>query len=198
MHADRIWSESMETSEAFHNGENRQGLPLTWIAAAVIALLVLALLGYALLADPTEPPQVGSLVPDFQLTALDGNPMNLGGQQGSVIVINFFASWCAPCREEAAALEQTWREYQDRGVQFFGIAYKDADSKAQAFLDEFDVTYPSTVERQNRTARAYGLTGVPETFVIDQQGLLVRHFLGPITQAQLSQEIDRLLEPEPQ
>ncbi len=188
----------METSEASRDEENRQGLSLAWIAAAVIALLVLALLGYALLVDPTEPPQVGSPVPDFQLTALDGSPMNLGSQQGSVVVINFFASWCAPCREEAAALQQTWLEYQDRGVQFFGIAYKDADSKAQAFLDEFGVTYPSTVERDNRTARAYGVTGVPETFVIDQQGLLVRHFLGPITQAQLSQEIDRLLTPEPQ
>ncbi len=188
----------METSEAFHNGENRQHLPLAWIAAAVIALLVLALLGYAVLADPTEPPQVGSPVPGFQLTALDGSPMNLGGQQGSVVIVNFFASWCDPCRQEAAALEQTWLEYQDQGVQFFGIAYKDADSRAQAFLNEFDVTYPSTVERNNRTARAYGITGVPETFVVDQQGLLVRHFLGPITQAQLIQEIDRLLEPDAQ
>jgi cytochrome c biogenesis protein CcmG/thiol:disulfide interchange protein DsbE len=198
MHAERTRSKAMETSEAFHNGENRQRLPLAWIAAVVIALLVLALLGYAVLADPTEPPEVGSPVPDFQLTALDGSPMNLGDRQGSVVIVNFFASWCAPCRQEAAALEQTWLEYQDRGVQFFGIAYKDADSKAQAFLNEFDVTYPSAVERNNRTARAYGLTGVPETFVVDQQGLLVRHFLGPITQTQLSQEIDRLLDPDSQ
>lgn len=186
----------METSEASHNGENRQRLPLAWIAGAIIALLVLALLGYAILAGPTEPPQVGSPVADFQLTAFDGRPMDLSSQHGSVLVVNFFASWCAPCRQEAAALEETWRKYQDRGVQFFGIAYKDADSRAQAFLNEFDVTYPSTAERGNRTARAYGVTGVPETFVVDQQGLLVRHFLGPITQSQLSQEIDRLLEPE--
>jgi cytochrome c biogenesis protein CcmG/thiol:disulfide interchange protein DsbE len=198
MHADRSWSKAMETSKVSYNGENRQRLSLAWIAAAAIAMLVLALLGYALLANPAEPPQVGSPVPDFQLIALDGSPMDLGSQQGSVVVINFFASWCAPCREEAGDLQQTWSEYQNRGVQFYGIAYKDADSKAQAFLDEFGVTYPSTVERQNRTARAYGVTGVPETFVIDQQGLLVRHFLGPITQAQLSQEIDRLLKPEPQ
>jgi cytochrome c biogenesis protein CcmG/thiol:disulfide interchange protein DsbE len=161
----------------------------------VIALIVLSLLGYGLLASPSEPPQIGDPVPGFQLTALDGSSMNLETEQGQVVVINFFASWCAPCRQEASALEQTWRDYQDRGVQFFGIAYKDADSKAQAFLDEFKVTYPSTVERNNQTARAYGLTGVPETFVVDQQGLLVRHFLGPITQAQLGQEIDRLLGP---
>ena len=185
----------MESLEALQNEPTHRGLSPAWIAAGVIALIVLALLGYGLLASPSEPPQIGNPVPDFQLVALDGSSMNLGAKQGQVVVINFFASWCAPCRQEAAALEQTWREYQDRGVQFFGIAYKDADSKAQAFLDEFDVTYPSTVDRSNRAARDYGLTGVPETFVVDEQGLLVRHFLGPINQAQLSRELDRLLGP---
>jgi cytochrome c biogenesis protein CcmG/thiol:disulfide interchange protein DsbE len=171
---------------------SRQWSP-AWIAAIVVAVIVLALLSYAIATQPTASLQVGSPVPDFQLAALDGNEMSLSAQQGKVVVLNFFASWCAPCREEAADLEQTWREHQGQGVQFFGIAYKDADSKAQAFLDEFGITYPSTVEPGNRTARAYGLTGVPETFVIDQRGQLVRHFLGPVTKAQLSQEVDRAL-----
>jgi cytochrome c biogenesis protein CcmG/thiol:disulfide interchange protein DsbE len=185
----------MEMSHTSQEEETHRGLSPTWIATGAIALLVLGLLGYALIVQPTESPQVGSFVPDFQITALDGSPMDLGAQQGNVVVINFFASWCAPCQQEAADLEQTWREYQGRGVQFFGIAYKDANSKAQAFLDEFDVTYPSAVDPGNSTARAFGLTGVPETFVVDRQGKLVRHFLGPITQAQLRQEIDKALGP---
>ena len=183
----------METPTESTVEQPQRGLSPAWVAAGVIGLIVLGLLGYALVGVSSDPPQIGGPVPDFQLTALDGSPMNLSEQQGKPVVVNFFASWCSPCREEAAALEQTWRAYQDRGVQFFGIAYKDADSKAQAFLDEFDVSYPSTVDPSNRTARAYGLTGVPETFVIDQQGLLVRHFLGPISQTQLSQELDTLL-----
>jgi cytochrome c biogenesis protein CcmG/thiol:disulfide interchange protein DsbE len=183
----------METHSESTVEQPQRSLSPAWIAAGVIGLVVLGLLGYALIGVTTDPPTVGNPVPDFQLTALDGSPMNLSEQQGKPVVVNFFASWCAPCREEAAALETTWRAYKDRGVQFFGIAYKDADSKAQAFLDEFNVSYPSTVDPSNRTARSYGLTGVPETFVIDQQGLLVRHFLGPISQAQLSQELDRLL-----
>jgi cytochrome c biogenesis protein CcmG/thiol:disulfide interchange protein DsbE len=185
----------MEGTQASQVGESaRRGSP-AWIAAGVVAVVVVALLGYGLVAKPPAPPQVGSPVPDFQLTAFDGSPMQLSSYRGQIVVVNFFASWCDPCREEAAALEQTWRVYQGQGVQFFGIAYKDASSKAEAFLTEFDATYPSTAEPGNRTARAYGITGVPETFVVDQQGNLFRHYLGAITQAQLSQNLDQLLGP---
>lgn len=183
----------MESSQTSIGDESRRSFSPAWIAAGAVAILVLALLAYALASQPSTAPTVGEPAPAFQLTALDGSPMSLAGQQGTVVVLNIFASWCDPCREEAADLEAAWQTYQDRGVQFFGIAYKDADSKAQAFLDEFGVTYPSTVDPGNRTARAYGVTGVPETFVIDQQGLLVRHFIGPVTQAQLGQVIEPLL-----
>ena len=175
--------------------ETHRSFSPAWIAAGVIALLVLGLLGYALFAQPTQPPLVGSPAPDFELDALDGTPMSLGTPGDQVTVINFFASWCAPCRQEAAALEQTWRDYQDRGVQFYAIAYKDAASKAQAFQESFDVTYPYAIDPGNRTSRTYGVTGVPETFVIDQQGLLVHHFIGPITQSELSQVLEQALAP---
>jgi cytochrome c biogenesis protein CcmG/thiol:disulfide interchange protein DsbE len=165
----------------------------SWTAAGIVAAVVLALLGYGLVAKPAAPPQVGTPVPGFELTALDGSKMSLRVPQGEVAVVNFFASWCAPCRQEAADLELAWNAYRDRQVRFYGIAYKDAESKAQAFLDEFGVSYPSAVDPGNRTARAYGLTGVPETFVVDRQGLLLHHFIGPITLDQLSQEIDRAL-----
>jgi cytochrome c biogenesis protein CcmG/thiol:disulfide interchange protein DsbE len=183
-----------DTSTSPKANTSRRWSP-AWIAAAVVAALVLILLGLALVAKPTLPPQIGNPVPDFRLVALDGSDMSLGARRGQVVVVNFFASWCAPCRQEAADLEETWREYQGQRVQFLGIAYKDADSKAQAFLEEFDVTYPGAIDSGNRTARAYGVTGVPETFVVDQQGQLVRHFIGPVTRAQLSQELDRALEP---
>jgi cytochrome c biogenesis protein CcmG/thiol:disulfide interchange protein DsbE len=193
MHADLWRKTAMETTEPIEQEPASRGLSPAWMAGGAIALIVAVLLIYAVAAGPSEPPQVGYPVPDFTFTALDGSAMNLGAHNGEVVVVNFFASWCNPCRQEAAALEETWREYRDQGVQFYGIAYKDADSKAQAFLDEFGVSYPSTVDTSNRTAREYGVTGVPETFVVGRDGLLVHHFLGPITQAQLSTEIERAL-----
>ena len=183
----------MDSCQSSENLERRQGLSPAWYAAGAVALLVLGLLAYALVSRPAPSLQAGSPVPSFQLTALDGSQIDLGTQPGKVVVVNFFASWCDPCREEASDLEAAWREYQGQGVQFVGIAYKDAESRAQAFLDEFGVTYPSAVEPGNRTARAYGLTGVPETFVVDGQGLLVHHYVGPVTKQQLSQVLDPLL-----
>jgi cytochrome c biogenesis protein CcmG/thiol:disulfide interchange protein DsbE len=193
MPANNPGSNEMETPETSETETPRQSVSPAWIAAGAIALLVLGLLIYSVMDQPSAPPQIGGPAPAFQITALDGGSMELGSQPGKVTVVNFFASWCVPCRQEATDLEETWREYQDRDVQFFGIAYKDAHSKAQSFLDEFGVSYPSAVDPGNSTARAYGVTGVPETFVVDRDGVLIRHFLGPITQSQLSIEIDKAL-----
>jgi cytochrome c biogenesis protein CcmG/thiol:disulfide interchange protein DsbE len=193
MHADLWRKKAMETPETVEQEQSSRALSPAWMAGGAIVLIVAVLLVYAVVAKPSEPPMIGSPVPDFEFTALDGSEMSLAARRGEVVVVNFFASWCDPCRQEAADLEQTWLAYQDQGVQFFGIAYKDADSKAEAFLNEFDVSYPSTVDTTNRTARDYGVTGVPETFVIDREGLLVHHFLGPITQVQLAREIEQAL-----
>lgn len=183
----------METPQTTKQPSSRRGLSPVWTAAAAVGLVVVALLAYAIITGPTQPPQVGDLVPQFELTTFDGESMSLSEHRGQVVVVNFFASWCIPCRQEAADLENAWLAYDGESVQFFGIAYKDARSKAQAFLDEFGVTYPSAFDAGNRVARAYGVTGVPETYVVDQEGRLVRHFLGAVTQAELIREIDALL-----
>jgi cytochrome c biogenesis protein CcmG/thiol:disulfide interchange protein DsbE len=183
----------MEPPQAHEEQGSRGSISPAWLAAGAVTLLVLALLAYALVAKPSAVPKAGEPVPDFQMVALDGTKMDIAAQAGRVVVVNFFASWCEPCREEAAALEASWKGYQDSGVQFYGIAYKDVDSRAQKFLEEFGVTYPSAVDPANRTARAYGVTGVPETFIVDQQGRLHHHFLGAVTQAELSTVLDEVL-----
>jgi len=175
--------------------EPKRKQPAALLAAGVIALVVVIVLVIALSGKPALPPQVGEPVPDFQLTGFDGSPMVLSAQRGNVVVVNFFASWCSPCRQEAADLELTWRAYKGAGVQFFGIGYKDAAANVKRFLAEFDVTYPATTETSNATARAYGVTGAPETFIVDGSGRLVRHILGPVSQTELAHELDLLSKP---
>ncbi|MFN2289915.1 MAG: TlpA family protein disulfide reductase [Anaerolineae bacterium] len=183
----------MEGSEQEFEEQPKRKLSPVWLATGAVALVVIALLGYSLVTGPSAALQVGQPAPQFQLTTFGGDSVSLNGLRGQVVVLNVFASWCNPCRQEAPDLEQVWREYEGRGVQFLGIAYKDAASKAQAFLAEFDATYPGALDPGSRVSRAYGVTGVPETFVIDQQGVLVRHVLGAVSAAELRQEIDKVL-----
>jgi cytochrome c biogenesis protein CcmG/thiol:disulfide interchange protein DsbE len=118
------------------------------------------------------------------------------------VVINFWASWCDPCREEAPVLERMWREYRDRGVMFIGVNYVDVESEARKYMEEFDVTYPNGPDIGQRIARAYRIRGVPETFFVDPQGNIAPIFQGgrpqpkkisPITEAELRSVIERLL-----
>lgn len=131
--------------------------------------------------------------PDFTLTSFSGETITLSEQIGKVVVINFWASWCPPCREEAAYLETTWRKYEDRGVQFIGVDYADTETEALAYLDEFDITYFNGPDLGTRISQAYNMQGVPETFVIDQNGEIYYVHIGPLYPPTLDNIIDELL-----
>jgi cytochrome c biogenesis protein CcmG/thiol:disulfide interchange protein DsbE len=113
--------------------------------------------------------------------------------RGQVVVVNVWASWCPPCRDEAPVLEQTWREYRDRGVVFIGVDYMDTEPAALAYLAEFDITYPNGPDLGSRIAQDYKVQGVPETFFIDPQGEIAEVFVGPLSEARLKSILERLL-----
>lgn len=162
------------------------------LMAYALVLGLLALMGWGIVQAATGPVDSGQ-APDFSLTTFQGETVTLSKLRGQVVVINFWASWCPPCREEAAYLERTWRKYQDQGVVFIGVDYADTEKEALAYIAEFDITYPNGPDIGTRIAQAYRIRGVPETFFVDGQGQLRGVHIGPLKPPQLDQKIEELL-----
>jgi cytochrome c biogenesis protein CcmG/thiol:disulfide interchange protein DsbE len=130
---------------------------------------------------------------DFIVPQLSGGTFRLSEQRGHPVVVNFWASWCPPCQDEARAFESAWQVYRGRGVVFLGIDVWDKDADARAFINQFGLTYPNGLDTSATTVE-YGVTGIPETFAIDSQGRVIRHWVGPMDAVQLRGFIDGILE----
>jgi cytochrome c biogenesis protein CcmG/thiol:disulfide interchange protein DsbE len=186
--------QQMTESEQDQRGQAEQPRPtrgwgtyLTW--GFVIGLLVL--LGLGLLRAQQGPVGVGSKVPDFVLTTFEGQEIDIRDLRGQVVLVNFWASWCKPCEQEAAALEQVYRRYKSQGVVFLGVDYVDTEPEARAYLRKFDITYPNGPDLGTRISQAFRIRGVPESYVVDPEGTLASVKIGPYTS---SSEIVEALE----
>ncbi len=167
--------------------------PAFWRVLTTVAVVgFLALLGWGL-ARAQEGPKGSGLAPDFTLETFDGETITLSELRGQVVVINFWASWCPPCREEAAYLEATWRVYKDLGVVFIGVDYVDTDEEALAYIEEFDITYPNGPDLGTRISQAYRIQGVPETFFVGKDGNLRGVKIGPLVPPELEDRLTSLL-----
>lgn len=150
-------------------------------AGAVVVVPLLAVLLLNLGRDPrsVRSPLIGQTAPGFSLAPVGGGPpIALDSLRGRPVVVNFWATWCTPCFQEHSALHAAARAMTD--VQFLGVVYEDQESTTQAFLKERPNAYPSLMDPQGRTAIAYGVFGVPETFFIDRQGRTVEKYVGPL------------------
>jgi len=146
----------------------RIGMAAASIAAALLVLALTAALGGARASlEPGDP------APPFELSTFDGDTLTLEDLRGRPVVINFWASWCKECELEAADLESVWRDYEAAGVTMLGVDYTDTEAAARAYIDRFNLTYPNGPDAGGRISRAYRVTGVPETVVVDGQGRLV-------------------------
>jgi cytochrome c biogenesis protein CcmG/thiol:disulfide interchange protein DsbE len=162
------------------------------ILAFSLVLALLWLMAWGLKKAQGGPLQSG-MAPDFSLTGFDGRQVTLSELRGQVVVVNFWASWCQPCRKEAPYLENTWRKYKDQGVVFIGVDYVDTEKAALAYIQEFDITYLNGPDLQTRISQAYNIQGVPETFFIAKNGELRGMHIGPLVPPQLDDKIEELL-----
>lgn len=144
------------------------------LAFVVVPGLFVAVIAYGLFSTAPPSSLVGSQVPEFSLPLLgEEGELSAGDLAGRPVVINFWASWCDPCREEAETLEAAWKEYRDDDVLILGVNVQDSVRDAEAFVEEFDLTYPSVRDTDLRLWSELGVRGLPETFFVNREGVFV-------------------------
>lgn len=184
--------------------ESRPGLR-RWQTGLALALVLGVVWTYlsrvpaAGLAGDARPPspRAGFPAPDFTLETLDGEGVTLSALRGQPVVINLWASWCAPCRAEMPALQQLYAAHRDEGLVILAVntTYQDSQAAAAAFVAEFGLTFPVALDRTGAVSRAYLLRGLPTTLFVDAQGTVDSVVIGgPMDMALMESKIDAILE----
>ena len=187
--------ETYDSRERSSTAETKK-LP-TWAVGLAFILLIafLVMIGLGLRRAQAGPIIIGQKVPAFTLTSFDGEEYNTADYEGKVILVNFWASWCKPCEQEAFELEAAWQMYQPRGdVIFLGVDYVDTEPEALAFIRQFGITYPNGPDLRTRISQMFRIQGVPETYIIDREGRLAYVKKGPfLSLSEIQTAVDKLL-----
>ena len=175
------------STNAEHTSISRRGVPL-WAQIVIWAFLLgfLVIIGMGMSRVQQGNVQPGAKVHDFGLTLFSGYEHNgqsevkISELRGKVVFINFWASWCKPCEQEASVLEEAWKYYQPSGnVVFLGVDYVDTEPEARIFLKKFGNTYPNGPDLGTRISQMFRIQGVPETYIIDTSSILRYVKIGP-------------------
>jgi len=182
--------------EESENQSAKKHLP-GWVVALSLTVLVgfLSVIGSSLIKKSSPAMHIGDPIPEFTVSTFSGETYHSADLKGKVVLLNFWASWCTTCEEEAVALEKVWNEMQPGGkVIFLGVAWADTEPEASAYLDKFGITYPNGMDLGTRVSQLFRITGVPETYIFDTSGNLAAVTIGPFgSEAEIRSVIEGLL-----
>jgi peroxiredoxin len=163
----------------------------------LLFIVMLSLVGYALYQSVAQGegkrPEPGHPAPHFQLTTMDGKEVSLDDYKGKVVMLNFWGSWCEPCREEMPALESVYEKYKDQGFVVLGINIAETEFTANAFTKQMGTTFPILMDRQRDVVKLYDVVPIPSSFFIDRQGMIKKKIEAPLTVEQLEQIVRPML-----
>ena len=168
-------------------------MPWRRLTVTVLAIMLLiGLLAYGFTRDPRyiASPLIGRPAPAFTLTLFDGKNVRLQDLRGKVVFLNFWASWCPPCRAEAKDLEANWQSFKDQEIVFLGINIQDTEPNAIEYINEFGITFPNGRDTTGRIAVDYGVWGIPETFFIDTEGRITYKHVGSLGWPTITAKLD--------
>lgn len=185
--------EFMESSKPKNEAESNKRLSNGSIVLIVGIIAVAIVLGIQLSRQNEVQPTSG-VAPDFYLELFDGSDFQLSDYRGQVVLVNFWGSWCAPCREEAPELQALYSDYKDDGFIIIGVNWLESSrQKALDFVEEFDITYPNGEDIGEVVANKYHIQGAPENFLIDKDGNVHQFIYGTVRYDTLSSTIETLL-----
>ena len=177
---------------------NRPQKILATAAFAVLVLALFAVLAYGLANRSTATgrsgmTRIGKPAPEFTMRLLNGGEFRLSDLEGVPLIINFWASWCPPCRQESPGFERLWRRYRDTGIQFVGVDIQDDESDAEAYVREFGLTFPNGLDPDGKITIDYGVIGLPVTFFVGSSGIVEGRWVGAIPEDKLEEWVRTLL-----
>ncbi len=192
----------MNESQAIPASAVRGNTRAVFSLALIVTVGLIVLFGVRLV-QAKEGPLATGMAPSWELKTFEGQTLRLSDLRGKPVVLNFWASWCQPCRQEAPLLEAAWEQYKTQNLLVIGVDYVDTEPEAKKYLQEFKITYPNGPDRGTVISQAYHITGVPETYFITREGKLLGgvdangkpygNWIGPIPEAALRERVERLL-----
>ncbi len=161
--------------------------------AALVVLLAFGLINRSPVTGRSGVTRIDKPAPNMSMPLYGGGMMTAVDYAGKPTVVNFWASWCGPCRQEAPIFERLSQEYGERGVLFIGVNIQDAEADAEAYLREFGITYPNGRDADGSISVDYGVIGIPVTFFVSRDGIVQRRWAGVMRETQLRHWIDELV-----